>query len=83
MKLKTLLKVTIATKIDVTVEVEQGKVFDYYIDYLSNNEVKDGYLCRWCRSKVDLPKEVLNREVTYVHTNKEGALVIDCYLKGE
>lgn len=83
MKLKTVLKATIATKFDVNVETETGTFFTYYVDYLNNEEVKDGYLCRWCRSKVDIPKEVLNREVRFINARKDGTLTIDCFLKGE
>ena len=80
MKLKSLLKVTCAPKLTVTVESNR-KYYSYDIDYTSNEPKIVNELFTRDTTTNCIPKEVLEREVTYVNTTDKGCLVITCATK--
>ena len=81
MKLKSLLKVSSAIRLNIVVPRENGKLFDYDIDYSRKtmNEKYEG----WQRisSTAWLPDEIMDAKVEMVSTDSAtGALRI--YVKG-
>lgn len=79
MKLKTLLKVVNATKISITVQTD-GEYHDYDIDYVNNKELVNVGSYTKCRTVLDLPKAVTDREVTFVNVHDDW-LKISVYEK--
>lgn len=80
-KLKTVLKMSIESRTFITVKTE-GKYKTYLIDVLAKKRGvtydSDGMM--ECDSAAYLPKEVLDRTVTYIGINNAyQALAIDCY----
>lgn len=83
MKLKSILNKGVAVKYHITVEMpERYKLFD--VDFLAKETgitLNTDNTMR-CDCFTYLPKEVLDREVTFIGTNRhDGALEISCLLK--
>lgn len=83
MKLKSVLNKGVAVKYHIVVETpERYKLYD--VDYLAKEtgitlNTDDVMVCD-CFAHI--PKEVLDREVTFIGTNKrDGGLEISCLLK--
>lgn len=83
MKVKSILKITLSTKIEITVETEKEHYKTYYINYFAEKEgiTYDGETHMKCDSCLYLPDEVLDRKVTFIDTNKNGSLEIKCYIR--
>lgn len=82
MKVKSILNVSSATRINIMVPREDGKLFDYDIDYLRerNDYAKYG---SWCAlgSEYGVPDKVINAEVEMISIDHcTSALRI--YVKG-
>lgn len=77
MKLKNLLKMVNATKILITVKTD-GKYKNYYVDYCSHEPIYDGDTHMACGATSLLPKEIMERTVTYIDAF-QGRVDISCY----
>lgn len=80
-KLKTVLKMSIETRNFITVKTD-GKYKTYLVDVLAKERgvTYDSDVTMECDSVSYLPKEILDRTVTYIGINNaQQALAIDCY----
>lgn len=66
MKLKTLLKTVIATRVDITVETND-EYYTYYVDYTSDKPSVTYDTHANVPSFIYIPKAVLDREVTFIN----------------
>lgn len=83
MKLKTVLKSVIDPHYTITVQTN-GKFKDYHVNYTAKKFgiAYDSDTVMKCDCKVYLPKEILDREVTYIGINRANqTLHIDCFEK--
>ena len=78
MKLRDLLEVVVAPKMDITVE-NAGGFHHYVIDYTSDEPTHElGRYTYGCTARC-IPEEVLDREVTYINATKAGVLTLFVY----